>query len=497
MQKKFVTNLAILVFLNLLIKPFWILGIEPAVQNIVGNSNYGEYFALFNFSFLLNILLDFGITNFNNKNIAQNNHLLSKHLSSLVVLKLMLAVVYMLITVVCGLLIGYDTRLMKLLIVLCFNQFLISFILYLRSNLLGLHLFKTDSIISVLDRVIMIALCALIIWGHVWGIEMDIMLFVYIQTGAYVITALVGLVTVAAKAEFMKLKWSLPFSIMILKKSFPFAILILLMTFYNRIDAVMIERILPVKTDLNGLNNGPDQAGIYAKAFRLLDATNMIAFLVSVQLLPIFSRMLKYKESVEQLVKLSFTLLMAPAVVIAIGCFFYQHEMMTMLYGDEHIQESAEVFCLLMMCFIAISTSYVFGTLLTANGNLRELNMMAFCGMVLNIVLNFVLISYAQAKGSAFASMVTQFTTAIAQVFIVQRIFHFRINYRLLIRLALFTAGVIAINYFSRMPKFLWEAHPTLGWTINFGLMVGASVFWAFITGLLSLKSMFRIMKYG
>ncbi len=497
MQKKFVTNLAILVLLNLLIKPFWTLGIEPAVQDIVGNSNYGEYFALFNFSFLLNILLDFGITNFNNKNIAQNNHLLSKHLSSLVVLKLMLALVYMVVTIGFGLLIGYDLRLMKLLLVLCFNMFLTSFILYLRSNLLGLHLFKTDSIISVLDRVIMISICVLIIWGHVGGIQMDIMLFVYIQTAAYVITALVGLVTVAAKAEFMKLKWSLPFSIMILKKSFPFAILILLMTFYNRIDAVMIERLLPAKTDLNGLNNGPDQAGIYAKAFRLLDATNMIAFLVSVQLLPIFSRMLKYKESVEQLVKLSFTLLITPAVVIAIGCFFYQEDMMILLYGNEHIQESSEVFCLLMMCFIAISTTYVFGTLLTANGNLRELNIMAFCGMLLNIGLNFVLIHYAQAKGSALVSMITQFATGIAQVLIVQKIFRFKVNYRLLVRLALFAGGVIAINYLSRMPKFLWEAHPSLGWTINFSLMVTASVFWAFITGLLSLKSMFRIMKYG
>ena len=78
-QKKFINNLAILIFLNLLVKPFWPLVIEPAVQQEVGNVAYGEYFSLFNFSFLLNILLDFGITNFNNKNIAQNNHLLTKH----------------------------------------------------------------------------------------------------------------------------------------------------------------------------------------------------------------------------------------------------------------------------------------------------------------------------------------------------------------------------------------------------------------------------------
>ena len=82
------------------------------------------------------------------------------------------------------------------------------------------------------------------------------------------------------------MKWDFPFSMMILKKKLSFAVLILLMTFYNRIDTVMMERMLP-----EGENN--IQAGIYAQAYRLLDATNMIAYLFAGLLLPLFSRMLK------------------------------------------------------------------------------------------------------------------------------------------------------------------------------------------------------------
>jgi O-antigen/teichoic acid export membrane protein len=99
MQRKFITNLALLLLLNLLIKPFWILGIDRAVQNAVSPADYGLFYALFNFSFLFNILLDFGITNFNNKNIAQNNHLLNKHLSGIIILRIMLAFVYLLVTI--------------------------------------------------------------------------------------------------------------------------------------------------------------------------------------------------------------------------------------------------------------------------------------------------------------------------------------------------------------------------------------------------------------
>ncbi len=524
MQKKFVTSLIILLFLNLLIKPFWILVIEPRVQNEVGNAAYGEYFALFSFSFLLNILLDFGITNFNNKNIAQNNHLLTKHFSGLFVLKLILAAIYIIATVVIGLLIGYDTRLTKLLLILGFNQFLISLVLYLRSNLQALHLFKTDALLSVLDRVIMITIVAVMLWTNFFPSRMDVMDFVYAQTVGYFLTAIIAFFAVLSNTKLMKLKWDLPFSLMILKKSFPFAILVLLMTFYNRIDSVMLERLLPdgpeakterlrvlrdpalvlneeQKTERAVLekeleHTGPEQAGIYAKAYRMLDAVNMVAYLFSVLLLPMFSRMLKYKESVEQLVKLAFTLLMTVALVVAVGCIFYRVEIMELLYGEGQPDAVVMVFPILMSCFVAISTTYVFGSLLTANGNLRELNMMAFCGMIINITLNFLFIKffYMEALGTAISSFSTQMLTAIAQVLIVQSKFRFRINWRLLTTLFVYTAGVVAIADLCH--TYIMRPGNT-GWVPGFLVMGAASLAWAFAIRLISIKGMFRIMKYG
>src|SRR3989344_2575224 len=281
MQKKFLTNLGLILFLNLLIKPIYIFGIEKAVQEQVGTAVYGIYFAIFNFSFLLTILLDFGITNFNNKNIAQNSHLFTKHFSSLFTLKLLLAIIYIITVVIIGLVIGYDTRLMKLLLIQGFNMFLIFFINYLRSNLAALHLFKTDGIISVMDRSIMIIAGVFLLNSGVLYTENGIMYFVYTQTCSLVLTAFIAFFIILKKTHSFKLSWNWPFSLMILKKSFPFAILTLLMSFYNRIDSVMIERMLP---------DGDVQSGIYAQGFRILDATNMIAFLVAGVLLPVFSR---------------------------------------------------------------------------------------------------------------------------------------------------------------------------------------------------------------
>ena len=477
-QKKFVTNIAFLIVLNLLIKPFWPLGIEPAVQNAVGNASYGEYAILFNFSFLLNIILDFGVTQFNNKNIAQNNHLLTKHFSSLFSLKLVLGIIYFVITVLLGFIIGYDFRYMKLLSILAVNQFLISMILYLRSSLLGLHLFKTDSFVSVADRVIMIFLCLglLLRW---FGIEIDIMMFVYSQTLGYFLTAVIAFITVYYKTDHFKLKWNWPFSLMILKQSFPFAILVLLMTFYNRLDSVMLGLLLP-----DGV--GSEQAGIYAKAFRLLEAGNMIAYLFSVQLIPVFSRMLKHKENVEQLVKLSFILLVTPALVVSVGCFFYSNELSAMI--NHGVTDSSVEFSILMLCFTAVSTTYIFGTLLTANGNLKQLNSMAIIGICINLILNFILIPHYKAMGSAISSLITQFFTAGIQIYFAYKIFKFKVNIRLIIALLVFIVGIVVFNMLSR--SF------TANWMINFAIMCVFCGAWAFVSGLLNLKSIFRFIKY-
>ncbi len=475
-KKKFIFDLAILLVLNLLIKPFWILIIEPKVQDKVGNVDYGEYFVIFSFSFLLSVFLDFGLTNFNNRNIAQHTHLLSKHLSKMMSLKFAMGIFFTVVTMIVGLFIfEYN---FKLLLLLCFNNFFLSFILFLRSNLLALHLFKVDSIISVLDRVIMIAIVGAMLLGW-FGLNVDVMNFVYAQTVGYALTALIAFIVVLNKTHTFKLNWDKAFNMMILKKSLPYAILVLLMTFYNRLDSVMIERILP--GDL-----GKEQSGIYAKSFRFLDAANMIGYLFSVQLLPLFSRMLKHKENIENVVKLSFTLLLTPALIVSISTIFYAQHFFEKIYTGN--TEGYAIFAILMNCFTAMSLTYIFGALLTASGNLKKYNYMALGGILINLILNFILIPNYHAMGSAIASVITQFLMGLGQVYLCYVAFKFKVNKRLLLALFLFIIGLFVINYFT--------LHLTKQWMLNFIIMLTFSGLLAFVTGMINPKSVLRFLKY-
>lgn len=190
MKKSFLLNILLLVFLNLLIKPLWVF-IEIEVQNKAGVDQYGMYFALFNLSLILNMILDGGIVNFNNKKIAANPSLANQYINKLIPLRFLLGLIYLVLLIVVGLALGYKTSSILLLATLGFNQFLLAVLMFLRSNLQGLHFFKSDSIISITDRVIMASL-VLYMFYTISTAEFNIMWFAYIQTAGYAVAALLA-----------------------------------------------------------------------------------------------------------------------------------------------------------------------------------------------------------------------------------------------------------------------------------------------------------------
>lgn len=477
MKRKFIINLILVVFLNLLVKPFWVFGIDRTVQNVVGAEQYGFYFALFNFSLILNILLDLGITNFNNRHISQNQSSISVYFSNILSLRLILGIVYMAVSMAAAWLLNYDSAQLRMLLLLTFNQFLLALILYFRSNIAGLQMFKTDSIVSVLDRFVMIVICSLLLWGNVTDQPFRIEWFVYAQTGSYLLTAVVAFVLVLVNAGGFRLQFDYKFSLEILKKSYPFALLTLLMSLYNRIDSVMLERLLP---------DGKVQAGIYAQAFRISDACCMFALLFANLLLPMFSRMLKQRENVAGLLRLSTVTMAVPVTAGALTCVFYRQQLMDLMYSS-HAAASAPVFALLISGFVAISMTYIYGTLLTANGSLRQLNIVAFCGMVFNIALNFVLIPRYGALGAAIVSLATQSLTAFAQIAIAFSIFGLKFRGRTQFMLLLYVLGIAAFGFAS--------THLPFGWSCRAIIMLVAAGLWAVVLRLVRINDFLTMVK--
>jgi len=479
-QKDFLFNIFFLLLINLLIKPFWFFGIDLGVQKSVGAENYGLYFAVLNFTFLFNMLLDLGLTNFNNRNIAQNTQLLSKHISGILTLKFLLGILYLLIVIVAGMVIGYNHFQIKILIWIAINQFLNALILYLRSNISALLMFKTDTILSVSDKLLMIMICGVLLWGNVTQEPFQIIWFVYTQTASYLIVAGIAFSIVVYRAKLIRLRWNFTFYRAILRKSFPFALLTMLMAIYGRIDSVMIERVLPDSM-------AAFQTGIYANAFRFLDVLVQIAYLFSVILLPLFSKMLKSKDDLIPIIKSAFTLLFFFSVTSTILLFAYREPLLRSLY-PEIAQESARVFAILIPCIIPISMTYIVGTLLTANGNLYLLNVTSGIAILINILINLTLIPILEARGAAIASLTTQLSIAMMQFIMAFKLLKIPFSTIPLKRCFAFIALLIISVYFATI---------YLPYGVIFNLLICSAVAlaWAFVTSLIPLRFIKELIR--
>ena len=463
MKKEFLINIGFLISINLLIKPFYIFGIDRTVQNVVGSEIYGIYAALLSLTYLFQIINDFGIQNYNNRNIAQYNQLLSKYFPNIILTKALLSIVYLCVIFVVAFLLGYDQLRFEWLIFLSINQILVSFIFYLRSNISGLGKYRTDSIVSVLDKLLMILICSVLLWAPAFSQNFRIEWFIYAQTVSFLIAALVAYLIIFPHLKRVNWQFKKEFLVLIIKKSYPYAFVIFLMGLYTRIDQVMIDRLLP---------DGAVETGIYAAAYRILDASNMIGFLFAGLLLPMFAKMIKEKENVEELVWLSFRLIMLITVVVSAACFFYRNELMDLMYR-EATEYWGDILGILMFTFIAVGTSYIFGTLLTANASMRKLNIIAFAGVILNIVLNFVLITKFKAYGASVATLITQSLVCIAQVWIAIKLFKMKIPSEMLAKLLIFVVLTLVIMYTSH--QFLpldWKGAIIIATSLSLSLAI-------------------------
>jgi len=445
MQKKFISNLALMVLLNLLVKPVAIFGIDATVQNRVGSEEYGIYFALLNFSLLFNIFLDLGINNYTTKNIAQYPKSAGNYIGKMLTFRFVLFFLYLIVSFSIAFALGWSSYELYLLGFLVFNQFLITLITYIRSHFAGLLMFKTEAVIGILDRLLLIVFCGIVLYFPVIDQDFKIEWLIWFQTFCYALALIIGFVLLFLKVGLPKLNYNAVFSYAIIRKSLPYALLILLMMVYTRIDSVMIERMH---------HNGKLEAGYYAQGFRLLNALFMFAMLFSNLLFPLFSKMFKNNDNVVPLLSLSSKLLVGGSILIAIVSLFNSEYILGLIYIRD-IDLSNSSFQLLMISFIGMCSTIIFGTLLTAKGNLLFLNVTAFIGIILNVIVNLLLIPLYGATGAAIATVTTQSLVSLTQFIYCINCLKIKFSFWVLTQFVLYITTVSALCYFVRAESVL------------------------------------------
>lgn len=448
MRRFFVKNLVFVLTVNLLVKPLWIFFIDRTVQNRVGHASYGLYSALFNMGIIFQILLDFGLSNYNTRLISQNPERIKEIFPSMFSARLLLVLVYTILVGIFAWAIGYRGDELELLAGVLLIQVLSATMLFIRSNVSALHKFRADSLLSVSDRLLMILLCGALLYLPATRNSFTIEWFVLAQIACFSIAIIMALF-VLGRISGVKasLAIDLPKVMRIIRDSAPYALLIFLMSVYTRSDTLLLER-------LSGID-GKEQAGIYAAGYRLLDVCNIFGLMFAGILLPLFGRMLAERQSVTPIISLSVNIMLPLSFIAAVAAAYYGTDIMHLLYKGNSPNDGL-IFALLIASFPAFCIMYIYSTLLTASGNLKLLNKIAATGVVINLALNFMLIPQYKAVGAAATALLTQTLLAICFIAFARKNMQLPRNVKWLGTHVSFLLLTIAAGYVATFLPFSW-----------------------------------------
>ena len=397
MLKKYLADIAFMQILNLLIKPIWILVIDRAVQNTLSLEVYVNYAALFNFSLMFFIILDLGLNGYNTTQVSRDTNKIVALTGNILGLKMILIAIYVLFVFVVGAALGYGSAEFLLLIFLCILQIFTSLNQYLRTIVASLQQFKWDGIFMVLDRVLVVILCAILLWGGLEGWSLTIERFIFAQLAGVFLVSFVLVLFLRKYFRDVRISFDLKTIRPLLQNSWPFALLITLMGLYNYVDSVMLKTMV-----------GNSDAGIYAHGYRLFYAILMFAQIFSGVLLPFFSKNIKDKVTINLIASFTAKFLLLVAISVALLSAAYSNQVMDLMYHEKATAQSASAFSFLMLGFIGSVLILVYGTLLTAALELKYLNMAAFITLCINLALNTQLIPLYGPTGAAIATAISQ-----------------------------------------------------------------------------------------
>nr|WP_294898390.1 oligosaccharide flippase family protein [uncultured Pedobacter sp.] len=434
-NKKFASQVTFLILINLLVKLIWIFFIERKVQLNVGFENFGFYYSVLNFTLILSAINDPGLNNYIIQYLSKGNPK-KQAISELFHLKIILSALYLIISLSLSFLLGFkDFQLIGLLIL---YQILFSFLTYSRSFLKGYQLLKVEIFFSVFDKIILIIAFIPVLYFKS-SFTFSINFYVIAQIIGLSV-ALISCVYYLYKKEisvFIKGKISLNLSI--IKKIIPFALFAFLVLAYNKVDVVMLAKMLP---------NGNLETGTYVAAYRFLDAASMLPILFATLFYPVVCKLIADKNKIDDLIKNSLSVLLTLTIIIAMASWFFRTNLMQLLYAQAYSAKLALIFGILMFSLPLIAIYYIFSTFLTANNSLRQLNIISASGLALNIGLNLLLIPTYQSLGAAVSSLMSFLIIGIAYLVLYHIKFKNKFPLFLWFKFSGFILTLIMLGYF-------------------------------------------------
>ena len=299
----------------------------------------------------------------------------------------------------------------------------------------GMGHYRIDSLLSSLDKLLMIIILGYLLWFSDYRQSFDIKYLIYGQSIAYLVACLTAFVFIIKKIKPVFKPINAQEFLKVIKASTPFVLIMIFMTTYNKLDGVMLGWLL---------NDNNYQVGVYAAAYRFYDAANMVGYLFASLLLPMYASHIGDKSMIAELLETGIKYTAALSLVIVVIVLFFGDEILKLLYS-EYQSDFFKASQLLMISYFMVSISYIYGTLLVASGKVGNLNLVFGAGLVINVVLCLVLIPEYKAVGASVATLVTQSLVMVGQIYFVRKQIGITLSVQEVLRIVFFAMGISGI----------------------------------------------------
>ncbi len=403
-QNKVFSNIVLVIFLNLIVKPFWVFFIDRVVQVQNGNATYGLYGKYLSLSIVFSILLDLGLSSYNQIQVAKNVDKVKSDFAQYWNAKILLSLLYLVIMHLLFWLIGSPVDEYGIFLTVCFIQVFTSLALYVRSSVSGMHLFRYDAWLSVVDKFFVLVVATTMIYGLHQKIE--ITTYASLQAlGFFLVVALGVAVLGTRKLLFSRFDWLAIRRA--LSKSAPYAVVIFSMSIYSRFDFFLLERYA---------SKGAQSAGEYMAAYRFVDIITSIGFLFANILLSVFARNIAQKKNSTKTINFYVVLFVGVGFLLASFLHFYSFEVCDMLY-EEGVISSSRSLSILVWSIPAIFITNIFSAYITAAQDIRMLIIISVSTAILYLILTIILIPIWGIMATTWASTLTYWMLALVYVF--------------------------------------------------------------------------------
>ncbi len=176
----------------------------------------------------------------------------------------------------------------------------------------------------------------------------------------------------------------------------------LIISFYTKIDQIMLKEILNTKV-----------VGEYAAALRLCEVWYFIPVTLANSLFPAIVNAKKINEKLyySRLLRL-YKFVIWIAVAIGLTMTVFSDDIFELLYGQEYIKGSG---VLMIYAWAGVFSSFgIVRSKWLINENLQKIGMYyLFCGAVVNVILNMIFIRTMGGEGAAIATLLSLFSIVI------------------------------------------------------------------------------------